>query len=806
MDTPSTSNSHESTATHVKRNRVQLSCTPCRHVKLKCDRAQPCSQCQKKDRVGSCIYLTPQPRKRAAMSMQKRLKHLESLVKDVMNSQPASVPHTPPRDDQEPSRLAAIAAALGISSEAPRSNTADNSSSEFNNSSTVQHTEATSGQVVFGGKGTQYVGATHWAAILNDIGEVKDYFDEGEEEDVEGENELDASLIFNTDAPPTKAGILAALPPRRVVDKLIQGYFHGGNPSLHILHAPTFQNEYVRFWANPHDTPLAWLGLLYGIMCLSLFSSYAAGENNPDERASSMQTMRTYRRNCIQCIRLSDYIKPGKYTIQAMLAHLEGEFVLSDADQVDCYVVLGVAVRLALRLGLHRDPDKVGGEMTPFEGEMRRRLWNILRQIDLLASFQIGLPGMIESIDSDVLLPRNLNDLDFDEDCTELPPSRPDSEVTSMTYIRFKSRVCQVFGKIARYANSLSPPSYNEIMKLDAQLNEIHVTIPPSFQFRPIDNCIADSSQLIIQRLNLAHLICKSRCVLHRKYLVGNQDYPEHEYSVTAGINAAMQLLDFQQQTYEATQPGEVLSRDRCFPSSLSMHDFLLAAMIVYMRTMKILEGESKGTHLTASYQKQKMDMISALKISSDIWHISQIKYHEFKRAADVLAVMMRKIHAASVTLGEQSTAWDMVLSTNYENSIAGLSLEDGFAMDQATTNPLGAVTWSMNPPAPATSSYFPDTTLPQQNSLHETIPFDYLMDLPTNFEWETFDNHIRADAYQLPLHDQHLPNINLDMDGFDRFDFGGGQDNGSGGVADNKDHQSILFQGFATQDRDSKS
>ncbi|KAF7945320.1 hypothetical protein EAE96_010095 [Botrytis aclada] len=380
-------------------------------------------------------------------------------------------------------------------------------------------------------------------------------------------------------------------------------------------------------------------------MCLSLFSSYAAGEENPDECASQMQTIRTYRRNCIQCIRLSDYTNPGKYTIEAMLAHLEGEFVLGDADQVNCYVLLGVAVRLALRMGLHRDP-RVGGQITPFQGEMRRRLWAILRQIDLLSSFHIGLPSMVESIDSDVQLPRNLNDSDFDEDCTELPPPRPDSEITTASHVRFKNKICQVFGKIAAYANSLSPPSYDEIMELDAQLDAVQATVPPSFRFQPIDSCVADSAQLIIQRLNVAHLLCKSRCVLHRKYLVGNQDHPEREYSVKVGIDAAMQLLDFQKQTYEATQPGGVLARDRCFPSSLTMHDFLLAAMIVYMRTMKILEEEIKGRHQNTSCQTRKLEMISALKTSSDVWHITQLKYPEVKRAADVLAVMMRKLDA----------------------------------------------------------------------------------------------------------------------------------------------------------------
>lgn len=267
---------------------------------------------------------------------------------------------------------------------------------------------------------------------------------------------------------------------------------------------------------------------------------------------------------------------------------------------------------------------------------------------------------MVESIDSDVQLPRNLNDADFDEDCIELPPSRPDAEVTSMSYIRFKSRICQVFGRIATHANSLSPLSYDEIMRIDLQLNDIQAAIPPSFQFRPIDSCIADSSQLIIQRLNIAHLICKSRCVLHRKYLVGTQDqdneHPEYEYSITAGINAAMQLLDIQQQTYEAAQPGGVLARDRCFPSSLSMHDFLLAAMIVYMRMMKSLEKErsGQGKGLSEEEKRSQGEMMRALGISETIWRVSRIKYPEVRRAADVFGVMMRKIGEAEKIVGSE--------------------------------------------------------------------------------------------------------------------------------------------------------
>ncbi|KAF7890456.1 hypothetical protein EAF00_008771 [Botryotinia globosa] len=330
---------------------------------------------------------------------------------------------------------------------------------------------------------------------------------------------------------------------------------------------------------------------------------------------------------------------------------------------------------------------------------------------------------MVEFVDSDVQLPRNLNDTDFDEDCTELSPPRPDSEITSVLYVRFKNKICQ--------------------------------------------------------RLNIAHLLCKSRCVLHRKYLVGNEDHPEREYSVKVGINAALQLLDFQKQTYEATQPGGILARDRCFPSSLTMHDFLLAAMIVYVRTMKILEEEIKGKHQNTSCQKQKVEMISALKMSSDVWQATQLKYPEVKRAADVLAVMMRKLDVAYVVaLGKSQMSWSMDLSTNDTDSMAGLSLQDEFTMNQATTSTPGAITWPMTSPASASNSSYMNSDhtqsiLSQANLLHESVPFDYLMDIPTEFDWNLFDNHIRADANQLPTNGQHLPDINLGVEGMNDFEFG---------------------------------
>lgn len=85
-----------------------------------------------------------------------------------------------------------------------------------------------------------------------------------------------------------------------------------------------------------------------------------------------------------------------------------------------------------MKMGLHRDPDKLP-RITPYEGEMRRRMWNFVVQIDLMVSFHLGLPCMIHGIESDTALPRNLLDLDFDENTTELPPSRPNDDYTPLS-------------------------------------------------------------------------------------------------------------------------------------------------------------------------------------------------------------------------------------------------------------------------------------------------------------------------------------------------------------------------------------
>ncbi|KUJ06682.1 uncharacterized protein LY89DRAFT_702815 [Mollisia scopiformis] len=625
-----TSSTNESRHATQKRNRAQLSCTNCRHAKLKCDRKEPCSQCVKKGRESQCIFPRPAPRRKPAVSMQNRLKHLESLVKGAMSGQ-SPMESRSHGDESSPS--------INFQMD-----------EQSRNASTTGFgaPEASSGKVLVDENETTYVGATHWAAILEDIEEVKSYFYEEVDDDNHEEDGMwpTAALSFDIETPATKFDLLAALPPRLAVDQLVSRYFNSNSPTLHIFHSPTFQKEYQHFWSNQNDTPIAWLALLYSILVIATLVALGAGEESPDNRGSPSEMIRSYRQCSIQALVLSHYTKPGPYTLETFMIYMEGEFLLNKVDQVQCYLLVGNAVRLGLRMGLHRDSSKIGGHITPFQGEMRRRMWHHMKQIDLLASFHIGLPSTMQSIDSDTLYPGNFRDDDIAENMTELPGPRPDSEHTPISYMVTKSRICDISCKIATIANLLTLPPYSEVMKLDSELMDAHARVPHFFQLPSSGIPITDKPERIVRRISIELLFQKSRCMLHRKYLIKEKKDSRFAYSKDAGLDSSLQLLRIQALAHEVCLPGGLLARDRWFQSALSMHDFLLAAMIVYLSVIRNIGTDRDPTKKNGITQEQQ-NTIAALEESYRIWTQSTNPTADGKRAAAVLKIMLKKVNLA---------------------------------------------------------------------------------------------------------------------------------------------------------------
>jgi hypothetical protein len=404
-------------------------------------------------------------------------------------------------------------------------------------------------------------------------------------------------------------------------------------------------------------------------MIVATLAGLAASENELVDHASAMEAIQNYRECCIQCLVLSNYTKPGPYSLETVFIYMESEFLLSKDDQVQSYLLVGNAVRLALRMGLHRDSTKVGGNITPFQGEIRRRLWHHLLQLDLLCSFHIGLPGMIPAIDSDTMLPGNLQDEDFDEESAVLPQSRPESELTPMSYSICKSRLCHEAGRIVTFANRLSLPEYEKVLALDHDLLASYQKVPLAFLLDPTGPSVTDSPATTIKRFSLAILFQKSRCMLHRKHLMRADQDPDFAFSKRVSLEAAIELLRCQTMVHEAALPGGQLSRDRWFLSSLSMHDFLLAAMIVYLS----LSPRTATDSSPAKRFEERQDKIKALEKSQEIWNQNWTVSAESKKAAMVLGIMLRKAYSGVGTSSSSSGALNSTARVAAETTVEGV-------------------------------------------------------------------------------------------------------------------------------------
>ena len=99
----------------------------------------------------------------------------------------------------------------------------------------------------------RYVGGDHWAAILDNIADLKDHFDREEQfhltqhdhDNIEGDaphNYLagfrsgHALLLYGCPLPASRAEIIAALPPKSAVDRYISRYFN----RLDLVHCTYF--------------------------------------------------------------------------------------------------------------------------------------------------------------------------------------------------------------------------------------------------------------------------------------------------------------------------------------------------------------------------------------------------------------------------------------------------------------------------------------------------------------------------------------------------------------------------------------
>ncbi|RYO83618.1 hypothetical protein DL764_009438 [Monosporascus ibericus] len=608
--------------------------------RLRCDRQHPCGTCTKRGLGLSCAYASNTSRpidgvQRPPATMQDRIQQLESLVVDLMQQTSAS--HSAQEPGVAPGPPSLILTVDYPAAATPTEDLVDNAS-PTSDCGSMQLTKS----------GASYVNSAHWAAVLDGIAEIKDYFEK--EEETQASRRLSEHLYPDWTGPQllygcpkiaTKEEILASIPARPVMDRLVSRYFNSFEMSPAVLHSVQFLKEYEEFWENPSATPVIWLGLLFTIMCLATqFQKFRLDPGVQTPATLSVEQdlqkrVETFRQKSVQRLVLGNYAKGGPYVLEALMLYIAVELFLRNDAEIGIWILLGTIVQLAMHMGYHRDPKHFKG-MSPFASEMRKRVWATIVELDLGISAQMGLPRLIKQWQTDTKEPSNLLDTDFNKASTDMPPSRPETDLTPMLYRLVKARIMTTIGFIWDFAADTRSYTYTEVMKMDTNLQDAHTSIPECLKWRSMAHCITDSPQVIMQKLFLEIIFYRAKIVLHRKYLHCSPTKAQYSHSHQACLDAALKLLEYQHMLQEETQPFCQLYQERWRVSSLVNHDFLLATSILCF----YLQQTRGETHENA--EAPMVEPIRAsLRRSHDIWLQSSNSSKEAQKAANALSVIL---------------------------------------------------------------------------------------------------------------------------------------------------------------------
>ncbi|PKS11291.1 hypothetical protein jhhlp_003053 [Lomentospora prolificans] len=266
------------------------------------------------------------------------------------------------------------------------------------------------------------------------------------------------------------------LPPKEVADDLVNRYLETLETVFRVLHIPTFKRDYAAVWepgAKPDPAFLVQLKLVLAI------------------GATSHDTTFSLRPLALRWIyEAHTWMSPPefkrKYTVQSLQTYilliLAREFV--GVDEGSLWVTLGMLIRAAMYMGLHRDPSYLP-KRSLFAAEMRRRLWNTVIELAAWTSLNLGGPPFLSPEDFDTQPPGNFDD---DQLNSENPTPKPGDHFTQSSVAIALRESFPARMAILKFLNELaSTGEYEEALRLDSKLRNAYKTLGHSLRVRNSD-------------------------------------------------------------------------------------------------------------------------------------------------------------------------------------------------------------------------------------------------------------------------------------------------------------------------------
>ncbi|KAL3455755.1 hypothetical protein BJX64DRAFT_294755 [Aspergillus heterothallicus] len=251
------------------------------------------------------------------------------------------------------------------------------------------------------------------------------------------------------------------VPSRSVADVLVAAYLRTFESVYRIMHRSSFLRCYDQFWG----CPLASDGFIVKLLLiLGIGSVFEPGNVSRPTVAQWLYVAQQWLDSPAEQPRLDlDAIQVQCLLLIARLA--------KGIDGGNTWISTGNLLNSAMHMGLHLDPKHLV-QPSPFQAEMRRRLWATILELVIQTSMDAGAVPHITPDDYDCAPPRILNDDQLERDTLPEGHTRIFSD-TSIQVALLHSLPLRL--QIARVVNNFrTGPSYEETLRLSTELSDLY--------------------------------------------------------------------------------------------------------------------------------------------------------------------------------------------------------------------------------------------------------------------------------------------------------------------------------------------
>ncbi|OQU93565.1 Fungal specific transcription factor domain-containing protein [Cladophialophora immunda] len=216
---------------------------------------------------------------------------------------------------------------------------------------------------------------------------------------------------------------------------LWQVFVENVDPVFKILHVPTTQRQILKASQDPTQIPSAFESLMFAIYYAAITSTQSSTYLETLFQEERQPLLDRYRHGVERSLEKANFMStPDVTTLQALTIFLT--CARQTLDKTYIWSMTGLLIRLAMKLGLHRDPVFLG--VPSFWAEMRRRLWWCIATLDVRTAEENDMDPFICEHMFDTRFPANVNDADLHLNMTEPAPNLRRHTEMLYSLIRFE--------------------------------------------------------------------------------------------------------------------------------------------------------------------------------------------------------------------------------------------------------------------------------------------------------------------------------------------------------------------------------